>query len=85
MGFIDHKTYKHYPKYISTFILSDYITKFYTKKDDGVYKYLIDDLVFNFHLIDNQIAECYITKHNKYYDYFCRNYATPELKPDEII
>ena len=79
------RTYKHYPKYISTLILTDYIAKYYDKSDTGPFEFLIDDLVFNFYLSDKCVTECYITKDNKYYDYFCRGYATPRLKTNENI
>lgn len=75
------KTYKYYPKYISTFILSDYVEKNSINKEDGIHNFLIDDLYFEFHLLNEQITECLITKNNEFYDYFCRNYIKePKLK-----
>lgn len=81
MSIIEHKTYKHYPKYISTLILSDYISKQYNE-DNGIYDFQIDDLLFKFQLIDNQIAECLVTKNTNYYDYFCRDYLEQTFKID---
>lgn len=80
------KTYKYYPKYISTFILSEYVEKNAIKKEDGIHNFEIDDLVFEFDILDKQITECLILKNNQFYDYFCRKYIKePKLKPDEIV
>ena len=80
MSFIEHKTYKYYPKYISTLILCDYITKHFNNKEDGSYYFNIDGLLFHFYLVDEQIAECFVTKNSEYYDYFCRDYFQSKLK-----
>ena len=83
----DIRTYKHYPKYISTLILSEYIAKRTNIKEENKYNYIIDDLVFTYCLAEggHRLTECIVRKNNELYDYFCVSYKTPELTPDEII
>nr|QMP83077.1 MAG: hypothetical protein [Caudoviricetes sp.] len=86
MTIYEHKTYRYYPKYISTLILSDYIAK-QTKETNKIHNFNIDDLYFKYRLSDggHYIIECLVNKEKEFYDYFCIYHADPELKPDEII
>ncbi len=83
----DTRTYKYYPKYISTLILTDYIAKQTELKEENKYNYTIDNLEFTYCLSDSghSLTECVIRKNDELYDYFCVTNKTPELKPDEII
>ena len=80
------KTYRYYPKYISTLILTDYIAKHTKQKEKSEYTYIIDDLVFTYLLSEGgySLSECVVRKNEELYDYFCVRYKSPEIKPDEI-
>lgn len=78
------KSFKVYPRLISTLILCDYITEKCNKKDDGIHTYQIDDLQFKFVLEDHSIHECQIYQNEIPYDYFLKIYAEPRLTNDKI-
>lgn len=86
MAIYEYKTYRYYPKYISTLILSDYIIN-QTKNENEIHNFSIDDLYFIYRLSEggHYITECSVTKNGEFYDYFCINPTEPKLKPNEII
>lgn len=73
------KSFKIYPKYITTIIVSDFLQKENTK-ENTIYTKQVDDLIYKCNIQDSIIVECLITKNNIEYDYFIKPNITPDLK-----
>lgn len=67
------KTYKIYPKFIHTLIVRRYLEEAY--RDDGEYEKQIDDKIYKFTILNNNVVECEVKIEEDLYDYFLSGYS----------